>query len=215
LHFSLCGGHLFLKFLFAGSSEKRFFPVVALAALGSANLFFEPGIAAHIFEIPITAGFLSWASIILRAAFSISLVLLLVASTGISDLAAALFRLRVPREFVSTLVLLYRYLFVLSEEACSMNIARLSRSFGKRGFEITTASRMIGNLLLRSLARADRVHATMLARGFSQSSFGNHHFCWTRGDTIFLATSVFFFTIIRLVPVPEILGHIVKGVLAP
>ncbi len=64
------------------------------------------------------------------------------------------------------LLLLYRYLFVLTEEAARLVRARALRSFGRRGMGVRVYGSMVGHLLLRTLDRARRIHRAMLARGF-------------------------------------------------
>ena len=60
---------------------------------------------------------------------------------------------------------MYRYIFVLFDEALRMIRAHSLRSF--RAYpNIRILGSLIGQLLLRSLNRAERIHNAMIARGF-------------------------------------------------
>ena len=67
---------------------------------------------------------------------------------------------------VTQLLLLYRYIFVLGDEARRMAQARRLRSFGRRGMGWRVYGQMLGQLLLRTFARAQRIYLAMKARGF-------------------------------------------------
>ncbi|MBF0192017.1 MAG: cobalt ECF transporter T component CbiQ, partial [Magnetococcales bacterium] len=65
----------------------------------------------------IGGGWFSWLSILLRFVLAVSALLALVATTSLPDLGRAAERLGTPRIFVTQILLLYRYLFVLTDEA--------------------------------------------------------------------------------------------------
>ena len=94
--------------------------------------------------------------------------LLLVATTPLPILLAALDSLRVPRLLILVIQFLYRYLFVMFDQARNMRLASLCRrgagAAGKSGFR--AAAGALGVLFARSWERADGVYRAMLARGF-------------------------------------------------
>jgi cobalt/nickel transport system permease protein len=64
---------------------------------------------------------------------------------------------------------LYRYLFVISEEAQHMRVAAASRgTFAKaaHGARFRAAAGVLAVLFARSFARAEAIHRAMIARGF-------------------------------------------------
>jgi cobalt/nickel transport system permease protein len=83
---------------------------------------------------------------------------------------------RVPRLMVTIFGLMWRYLFVLADEALRLLRARAARSSntgfpglragGSLAWRAQTAGGMAGNLFMRSLERSDRIYAAMLARGY-------------------------------------------------
>ncbi len=95
--------------------------------------------------------------------------LLLIATTPLAELARALEWLRVPRLLILVIQFLYRYLFVLSEEAQHMRLAALCRQGLRRSrrSRFQAAAGALGVLFARSWERADGVYRAMLARGFS------------------------------------------------
>lgn len=113
-------------------------------------------------------------SIVGRSLLSVMAVVLLTATTPFPDIAHALRHLRVPAPLVATVAFAYRYLFVLTDEALRMLRARQARSArlpGRRAggtvlWRGRVAGHMAGQLFLRSLERADRVHQAMVARGY-------------------------------------------------
>ncbi|MBF0137681.1 MAG: cobalt ECF transporter T component CbiQ [Magnetococcus sp. DMHC-1] len=120
-------------------------------------------------SLTIGGGWLSLLSIGLRFLLAMSAILVLTATTRLPDLGRAAERLGVPRIFVTQILLLYRYLFVLVQEAEQMARARNLRSFGRRGQGWSIHARLVGHLLLRAMHRAERVHQAMLCRGFHGS----------------------------------------------
>jgi cobalt/nickel transport system permease protein len=101
-----------------------------------------------------------------KSTLCLASMILLTATTPFSDLLAALRRGRVPAVFLTTLALLYRYLFVLLDEAGRMHRARRSRSFTEqRAHHWRVLATVAGQLFIRASGRAERVFAAMSARG--------------------------------------------------
>jgi cobalt/nickel transport system permease protein len=122
------------------------------------------------------AGLGRFVSIALKSWISVQGAILLAATTRFPDLLVALQKLKTPKLFIAIIGLMWRYLFVISEEAGRLLRARASRS-GTNGVNVHTGGGltwrarvtggMAGNLFLRSLERSDRVYAAMLSRGYT------------------------------------------------
>jgi len=94
-------------------------------------------------------------------------MVLLANTTPFAELLLVLRRLRVPALLVTTLALMYRYLFVLLDETERMRRARASRTFVRPGLASwRTLGTVIGQLFVRSTERAERIYAAMCARGW-------------------------------------------------
>jgi cobalt/nickel transport system permease protein len=161
-------------------------------------------------ETAISGGWVSFASILVRFALTVSAALVLVAGTGMHSLCAALGRIGVPRVFTAQLLFLYRYAFVVGGEASRTATARKLRS-GGRGARLSEYGPLLGHLLLRAFARAQRIHLAMAARGFDGEVRGLRELRWSRRDTLFLLGWCSFFVLVRLVDLPQWLGEVLTG----
>jgi cobalt/nickel transport system permease protein len=111
-------------------------------------------------------GWFSFASILVRFGLAVSAAFALTASTGMHRLCGSLAGLGVPQALAVQVWLLYRYLFVLAEEAGRLIRSVRVRSADRPRLGPSLAARLTGVLLLRAMARAERIHQAMLARGF-------------------------------------------------
>ena len=116
--------------------------------------------------VVITGGWLSFASILLRFLLTMWAALALVACTGMFQLAAGLRQLGLPRVFVVQLLFLHRYLFVVAEEGARMTRSVELRAPGRNALHLRAYGSLVGHLLLRAMDRAERVHRSMVCRGF-------------------------------------------------
>ena len=195
----------------AGLVAKRVAAVSPFAVcVGMFNPVFDPGTVAF-GGASISAGWVSFASILLKFALTISAGVLLIATTSFPGICRGLRRLGVPALFVSQLLFLYRYLFVLMEEAARVVRARDMRTFGRRGTGVRVFVRIVGTLFVRTVERAERIHGAMLARGFRGELHTTRAESLRAADAAFVLASAAFFACCRLVPVPEALGRLVKG----
>lgn len=95
---------------------------------------------------------------------------LLSATTTFPSVLHALEALRVPRLFVLIAGMMYRYLFVISDELGRMRAALVARGYSPRhALHTGPIGRVATALFLRSHARGERVHLAMLSRGFTGS----------------------------------------------
>lgn len=108
-----------------------------------------------------------FATIVARSTLCLTTMVLLASTTPFAALLDVLRRLRVPALLITTLALLFRYLFVLVDEAERMRRARACRTFTKaRPHRWRMLATVIGQLFVRSTERAERIYAAMLARGW-------------------------------------------------
>lgn len=108
-----------------------------------------------------------FATLLAKTTLCLFTMILLSNTTPFSALLAVMRRARVPTLLVSTLALMYRYLFVLTDEAQRMRRARLSRTFRPgRWWTWRILATVLGQLFVRSTERAERIYAAMAARGW-------------------------------------------------
>ncbi len=176
--------------------------------VGIFNPVLDTQIMYSIYGIKISGGWVSFASIIIKFILTISAALLLVATTSFPGVCFALDRLRVPKIFVVQLLFLYRYIFVLVEEAMRIVRARNMRSFGKRGKNIKSFTNIVGVLLVRSIERSERIYQAIYSRGFDGQIRLIKDFRLRFTDIIFAAIAVAAFIIFRGYDVAEIIGEL-------
>lgn len=134
--------------------------------VGVFNPVFDTRIVLSMGDLAISAGWVSFVSILLRFTLCMSAALILIATTGFYRICASLQQLKAPAVLTVQLLLLYRYLFLLVAEAIRLIRARQLRSFKRRGSGIKSTGALISSLLTRTLTRAKRIHNSMQARGF-------------------------------------------------
>ena len=181
--------------------------------VGMFNPIFDRTVLVHIGAIGITGGWVSFASIVVRAILTIGAAIILVGVTGFPAICQALERLGAPRVFTVQLLFLYRYLFVLTDEGARISRARELRSFGKKGLGMGSFGPLVGHLLLRTWGRAERIHVAMLARGFTGEFHTRQDFHFGGNEWLFLCGWSALFIVLRLQNLPHLLGTLVTGII--
>jgi cobalt/nickel transport system permease protein len=131
-------------------------------------LLLEPfvfGVAALSLFQP--GGAVVFAALLIKSTLCLFTMILLASTTPFAEILRVLKWLRVPALLVTTLALLYRYLFVLVDETRRMQSARAARTFRKsRRQSWRMLGTLAGELFVRSTERAERIYAAMCARGW-------------------------------------------------
>jgi len=179
--------------------------------MGAFNPLFDREVVAQLGAWGVTGGWISYASIVLRFLLTAGAALVLTATTSFTGICLALQKLKVPDVLVTQLLLLFRYIFVLGDEAHRMGQARRLRSFGRRGMGWRIYGQMLGQLLLRTFARAQRIYLAMMCRGFDGQIRMNRRLRFRTSDLVFMLTWSAAFVLFRLVNIPLTLGHLVTG----
>ncbi|HEX6289846.1 MAG TPA: cobalt ECF transporter T component CbiQ [Herpetosiphonaceae bacterium] len=143
-------------------------------------IFSVPG--RPLFELPLgfatltatDAGLLRFTTIIWKSWLSMQAALLLTATTHFLEVLRALQALRMPRIIVALLSFMYRYLFILVDEAQRLLRARECRSAALEGsgggsllWRAQVTGRLVGTLFLRAFERSERIYVAMLSRGYT------------------------------------------------
>ncbi|PLX92362.1 MAG: cobalt ECF transporter T component CbiQ [Desulfuromonas sp.] len=156
----------------------------------------------------VSGGWVSFLSILLRFSLTISAALILIATCSFPGICMALNRLGTPRIFTVQLLLLYRYLFVLSEEAIRLVRGRALRSVDRRGLTLRMFAQLLSQLLLRTLDRAQRIHLAMLCRGFDGNIRVRRTLTIGRREILFLLGWSSLFILLRCYNLPQLLGQL-------
>lgn len=156
-------------------------------------------------------GWLSFVSILIRFLLTVGTALALVTCTGIYRLCSGLERLGIPRVFAVQLLLFYRYLFVIADEASRMLRGIEIRSpVGSRSLPLRVYGSLIGHLLLRSMDRALRIYRAMVSRGFEGEIHMSRNTPAGWNDVLFVMGWCVFFIIARVWNLSEWIGAILQ-----
>ncbi len=176
--------------------------------VGIFNPFFDQQTVMHLGSVGISGGILSFFSILLRFSLTVGAVLILIASTGFNSVCMAMVKLGMPKIFAVQLLMLYRYIFVFIDEGLRMFQARTLRSFQKRAMRIKTFSYIIGQMLLRTIDRAQRIHLAMLCRGFDGTIRIKQSMKITTTDITLLILCLGLLLFMRNYNIPALLGSV-------
>ena len=157
-----------LLLIFASRASGIYLTLRCLAAspfllIAAALLAFQHGVTPQ----GLPAGVPAALSVLTKGYLAALLLALLTATTPLAELLWALREMKAPHALSMILGMMYRYTSLLSEEYSRMERARDCRTVRPLGrSRISIHGHQFGHLILRSLDRADRVHAAMLSRGF-------------------------------------------------
>ena len=178
-------------------------------AVGLFNPLFDKEIMLTIGGVGVSGGVISMITLMLKGVFCLMVSFLLMATTKIDSLCAALRKLHVPAMMVSLLQLTYRYVGVMTEELAVMTDAYHLRAPGQKGIHISAWGSFLGQLLLRSMDRAQELYASMLLRGYHD----HFHYAdierFKLRDALFMAGCILFFILLRYGNIAQLLGGLV------
>lgn len=179
--------------------------------IGILNPFFDHTPLVTIGTITITGGWISFISILIRFSLTVIAALILIGVSGINGIAKSLLNLNIPRIFVLQLLFMYRYISVLIEETAQIIQAYSLRSKNQKSIQFKVIGSLLGQLLLRSMDRAQRIYHAMICRGFdgeiraiSTSPIG-------KNDLLFLMFWIGYFFAVRFLHIPNLIGRIFIG----
>lgn len=198
-----------LPWLFLFRQMMVMAPFALLVAIWNPSMDQAPGLI--IGSITITRGWISFGSIMLKFGLTVLSGLILMATTGIEGVCTALLRLRLPRVFVVQLLLLHRYIMVLMDEAARLVRAYQLRSVTGKGVQYRAWGSLLGQFLLRTIDRADRIYQAMRCRGFSGDVRLLRSERLSAAGALFLVVWCGFFLLARFYNIPGLLGELVMG----
>ncbi len=146
--------------------RKLRFILPLVCAVGLVNPFLDHTALIQLGNFTLTGGMVSMLTLMLKGCFSLMATFLLIATTSMDSLCAALRRLHVPGVLVTLLLLTYRYIGLMLEQAALMSEAYQLRAPGQKGIHFSAWGSFLGQLLLRSMDRAEALYGSMLLRGF-------------------------------------------------
>lgn len=135
-------------------------------------------------------------SLVVKSYLSGLTVLLLAATTPLPAQLQAIERLGAPRPIALTVQFLYRYLFLLIEQAQAMRVAAQCRGGATR----SAGAGILASLFQRAYERANGIQRAMLARGFDGSWPVLYVQEFRPADSLFLIAGLILIASLWLVP---------------
>jgi cobalt/nickel transport system permease protein len=134
------------------------------------------------------AGLATFALVSAKATIGTVSAVLLGATTSFPDVLHGLERMRAPRLLTLIAAFMYRYLFVIADEARRMRAALAARGYRPRhAIQAAAIGRVVTALFLRSYDRGERVYLAMLARGYQGAMPRLSALALRRVDVLFVA----------------------------
>lgn len=192
-----------------GQAFRRLRPVLLTVCLiGAVNPFFDRVPLFSIGDFTVTAGMASMLTLFLKAGFAIFASYILIATTTVEQICYALRKLHVPQILVTVLLLIYRYLVLMLKEADRITQAYSLRAPGERGIRKSAWGSLAGQMLLRSMDRAQTVYESMTLRGFRGEFFLQGSFAPVWQSVFYGVLWGMLIAALRFVPVFQIAGSL-------
>lgn len=139
-------------------------------------------------EFVIRGGWLTAGDIAIKFVLGVFALTALMSTTPFAQLLEAMRKLGMPKTLVMLLGFLYRYLFVLIDEAMRVRRGRDFRGAARApvGRRLAAVGGIIGNLFVRTLERSDRIYTAMIARGYRGQFHGLNTLRFRWQDGVFL-----------------------------
>lgn len=173
---------------------------------GISNIILDRKIAFVFCGIGITYGILSFFSIMIKTILTVAAVLILVATTPIPEIFNQLIKLKVPKIIVTQLLLTYRYISVILQESSNMYTSYKLRANGEKGIKLKDMGIFIGQILLKSFNRAERVYNAMKCRGFEGEYKVSYNRKITNKEILITIIISLFFILFRFINLSYLIG---------
>lgn len=158
---------VYCKRLLTALSIIGFIAIIMPLTYGSTVVATIPGVGLSIFQEGIYFGIL----VFVRCIAAVSVLNLLILVTPINTVIDSMAWFRVPSVIIDTMMLMFRYIGILSEESTRMYRAQQSRCGHSRSVgyfkKLTNFGNIAGALILRSFDRSVKVGNAMASRAYT------------------------------------------------
>lgn len=108
----------------------------------------------------------------MRVVVGVVLMLIFISTTPIKDILNVLYKIKVPVVIIETILIIYKYIFILNEECYKMQNAQAVR-LGYNNFRKSLESfgTLLGLIVMRGYNRGNKIADAMMVRGFNGNLF--------------------------------------------
>ena len=203
---------LLILYLSKVSIKDAFKRIVLLLPFGGAIIIFQPfihpGNVLWTYSwIQITDTGLNWTILLLgRLITSLTAIVLLSSTSPMQEIVASFRKLKMPKELAMILSITVRFLFVFIDELTTIRNAQKSRNFNIHSklvpyrWTVKQVGYTIAMMFLKSYEQGERVHKSMVSRGFSDTSYlFNQKTQLEKSDYIYIISIITIIIIIEVV----------------
>lgn len=180
-----------------------------VCVVGIFNPFFDHNIVAAIGDVKLSGGVVSMFTLMIKGILTVLASYLLIATTTIEKICYAMRLLHLPKGFVTQILLIYRYITVLLKEADRIMQAYSLRAPNQKGVHFKAWGSLAGQLLLRSMDRAEEVYESMCLRGYRGEFYCGEGIRCQAKDFAYLLIWLVILGVIRFTPILEVVGTFV------
>lgn len=175
---------------------------------GISNLILDKVIVFYLWNMEITGGMVSFCTILLKTVLTVLAVFLLIATTSMNDLVYVMIRFKIPAIIVFQIMMTYRYLNILLLEASIMYHAYILRAPKEKGIRLKDMGTFLGQLIIRSFDRGERIYNAMKCRGFQGELKFSKRDKFTKQEWIYVIIVSGLFLFLRFVNISKLIGDI-------
>lgn len=148
----------------------------------------------------------------MKGIFSVLASYLLIATTSVDKICYAFRLLHIPKAIVTQFMLMFRYITVLLEETDRITQAYMLRAPNQKGIHFKAWGSLAGQLLLRSMDRANEVYESMLLRGYQGDyRYMKERIVLNRRDVTYFLFWIIIFLLFRWCSVILLMGSLFGG----
>ena len=203
---------LLILYLSKVSIKDAFKRIALLLPVGGAIIIFQPfihpGNVLWAYSwIQITDTGLNWAILLFgRLITSLTAIVLLSSTSPMQEIVASFRKLKMPKELAMILSITVRFLFVFIDELTTIRNAQKSRNFNIHSklvpyrWIVRQVGYTIAMMFLKSYEQGERVHKSMISRGFSDTSqLFNEKTQLEKSDYIYLISIITIMIVIEVI----------------
>ncbi|WP_288579295.1 cobalt ECF transporter T component CbiQ [uncultured Methanobrevibacter sp.] len=203
---------LLILYLSKVSIKDAFKRIALLLPFGGAIIIFQPfihpGNVLWAYSwIQITDAGLNWAILLFgRLITSLTAIVILSSTSPMQEIVASFRKLKMPKELAMILSITVRFLFVFIDELTTIRNAQKSRNFNIHSklvpyrWIVRQVGYTIAMMFLKSYEQGERVHKSMISRGFSDTSqLFNEKTQLEKSDYIYLISIITIMIVIEVI----------------